>query len=88
MVRFDIRARAEPQTLLRLLGFIAQIGRVPALVRASEAGGIITVLIEQDRLGDQQADIIAAKMRASAMVEEVTLSRRKGSITQVHEVNS
>lgn len=86
MARFRIRARAEPQTVLRVLGHIAQIGLVPALVRAREAEGSMTILIEQDHLSRQQADLIAAKMRASVLVEEVILSHHNKSTRPAMEV--
>lgn len=69
--RFDIVARADPQTLIRLLSYFAQLGILPGGVRAREAAGLMTVQIEQADLAEQQARIIAEKMRSSVLVETV-----------------
>jgi hypothetical protein len=74
-VRFVVRARAEPQTLARLINHVAQLGLVPKRVRADEADRVMTVLIEQDGLDDHRAGVIAEKMRASVLVETVRLTR-------------
>jgi hypothetical protein len=75
LIRFDVRAQAEPQTLMRLVGYVAQLGLVPKRVSAREVAGLMVVVIEQAGLGDHQAGIIAEKMRASVLVQTVQLSR-------------
>jgi len=74
-VRFVVRARSDPQTLPRLINYVVQLGMIPRRVRADEADGIMTVLIEQDGLGDHQACIIANKMASSVLIEDVRLTR-------------
>lgn len=71
--RFSVRACADPQTLPRLIQYIAQLGLVPSAVQARQRGGMMTVLIEQADIGDAQARLIAEKMRASVLVEAVSL---------------
>jgi hypothetical protein len=72
--RFDVRAHAEPQTLARLINYMAQQGMVPRRIHAREAKGIMTVVIDQPDIAGDQANIIAEKMRASVLVESVRLS--------------
>lgn len=80
MFRFDIIARADPQTLPRLLNPFAQIGMVPKRVNAAEADDLLTVRIDQPALGEQQARIIAEKMRGSVLVEAVRLRRGRQTL--------
>ena len=70
---FDIRAVAEPQTLPRLISHFAQLGLIPSRVQAEEADGMMNVIIEQADLMHSQANVVAAKMRASVLVEFVTV---------------
>ena len=70
---FNIRAVAEPQTLPRLISHFAQLGLIPSRVRAEEAEGMMSVIIEQADLMRSQADVVAAKMRASVLVEFVVV---------------
>lgn len=74
-VRFIVRPRAEPQTLGRLIDYVAQLGMIPRRVVAANSDKGFAVLIEQEGLDDQRAGIIAEKMRASIMVESVRLQR-------------
>ncbi|AEG49531.1 hypothetical protein Sphch_1847 [Sphingobium chlorophenolicum L-1] len=73
-VRFVVLAQAEPQTLARVVNYVAQLGKTPRRVRADEHGGLMTIVIEQDGLSDHQAKVMAEKMRASVLVERVTLT--------------
>ncbi len=75
LTRFDIAARADPQTLVRLLNYFAQLGMLPSRVNAIEAGGSVTIRIEQPELGELQARIIGEKMRNSVLVETVRIRR-------------
>lgn len=72
---FDIVARADPQTLIRLLNYFAQLGLLPNRVNAVEVGGSVMVRIAQPELGEHQARIIAEKMRSSVLVESVRARR-------------
>ena len=78
--RFDIVARADPQTLPRLLNSFAQIGMMPSRVSAVEADDLLTVRIDQPELGEQQARIIAEKMRCSVLVEAVRVRRGRHAL--------
>lgn len=75
-VHFVVRARADPQTLGRLINHFAQRGQVPRRVRAETDGEFLTVVIEQEGFDDQQAAIVAEKIRASVLIESVRLTRR------------
>jgi hypothetical protein len=75
--RFKLRARADPQTLIRLINYFAQLGFLPTRVRAQEADGLMTVHIEQRGLSDAQERIIAEKMRSSVLVEAVHVRRAR-----------
>ena len=74
ITRFDIVAQSDPQTLMRLLGYFAQLGLVPRRVDAVIHGSV-KVRIEQLELGEQQARVIAEKMRSSVLVETVRVRR-------------
>jgi len=71
--RFEIVARRDPQTLARLINFFAQRGLVPKAVRSREEDGVMQVTIEQDDLPLHEAGIVADKMRASWLVDDVRL---------------
>lgn len=71
---FEIRAAADPQTVLRLLNYFAQQGLVPSAVAMSADAHGLAVSITQDQLALSNAHIIAEKMRASCLVEEVSLA--------------
>lgn len=83
--RFTVRARADPQTLPRLVNFVAQLGLTPSQVKARAAEGSMTVLIEQRGLTDAQAGTIAEKIRASFLVQSVALSRGQRRLTPLSE---
>jgi|LakMenEpi03Aug12_release.lakeMendotaPanAssembly.Ray.scaffolds.fasta_scaffold01673_24 hypothetical protein len=70
---FNIQARSDPQTLLRLLNFFGQLGLVPTHVRSEETGGFMSICIEQRDLHGDQASIISEKMRSSFLVLSVNL---------------
>ena len=84
--RFDIIARADPQTLPRLLNPFAQIGAMPSRVSAVEASELLTVRIDQPELGEQEARIIAEKMRSSVLVETVRVRRGRHALLPVGEM--
>lgn len=73
--RFDVVARADPQALMRLINCFAQLGLLPRRMRSVEADGLVTIYVEQPGLGEQQARIIAEKMRSSVLVETVRVRR-------------
>ena len=73
--RFDIVASADPQTLVRILNYFAQLGLLPRRVNSAEADGWVTIRIQQPGLSEQQARIIAEKMRSSVFVATVQLHR-------------
>ncbi|GAA0304256.1 hypothetical protein GCM10009087_12660 [Sphingomonas oligophenolica] len=73
--RFSVRARADAQTLSRLVNYFAQMDLTPSRVRAEEAHGMLRVSIEQGDIPDDRAELIAEKMRSSVLVESVELRR-------------
>lgn len=79
--RFNIVARHDPATLIRLLNYFAQLGMVPSRVKAAEVGGRITVRIEQPDLSEQQARIIMEKMQSAVLVEAVRVHRGRRLLT-------
>lgn len=83
--RFDVVARVDPQTLIRLLNPFAQLGLLPSRVDAIEAEGLVTVCIEQPDLAEQQARIIAEKMRSYVLVEAVSLRCGTDTLSSIHE---
>lgn len=74
-MRFEIDAAADPQTLPRLINYVAQQGLIPTAVRARTNGLAMVVTIEQAGLSDHQARIIAEKMHSSPLVAAVRLER-------------
>ncbi len=74
LVRFEITAAAEAQTLPRLINYFAQRDLTPSLVRAEVRGAAVMVVIEQALLEPGHAAVIAEKMRCSVCVEDVKLS--------------
>ena len=84
-VRFSVRARAEPQTLARFINYVAQLGLIPTRVRADVCDDVMTMMIEQGGLGDQQAGIIAEKMRACVLVQDVRLTRGRRFLIPLSE---
>jgi acetolactate synthase regulatory subunit len=83
--RFDIVARADPQTLIRLLNAFAQRGLRPNRVMATESNGLVTVRIEIPDLSEQQGQIIAEKMRSSFLVETVRVVRGRRLLKPLSE---
>lgn len=71
---FTVRAAATAQTLSRIVNHFAQRDFLPSKVVAKCNGSMLDILIEQPELDEDQAEIIAAKMRASVLVETVSLS--------------
>ena len=74
LVRFEITAAAEAQTLPRLINYFAQRDLTPSLVRAEVVGAAVMVVIEQPLLEHGHAAVIAEKMRSSVCVEDVRLT--------------
>jgi hypothetical protein len=68
---FDIVARADSQTLIRLLNTFAQLGLRPSHVKAVEEDEVLAIRIDQPDLSEKQARIIAEKMRSFVLVETV-----------------
>lgn len=73
VARFEIVARADPHSLLRIMNYFAQIGLIPGSVKAHVADDQLFVSVRQAELGDHQARIIAEKMRAVPVIETVQL---------------
>lgn len=71
--RFEIVAATDPQTLPRLVNYLAQLGLVPSRVTAVSEAGAMRVTIEQDALPERQARIVAERMQTSVLVEHVAL---------------
>lgn len=85
--RFDIIAHADPQTLIRMLNYFALLGLVPRCVDAVEADGLVTIRIEQPDLGEQQAHVIAEKMRSSVLALSVGLHRGRQTLLPLDGTN-
>lgn len=83
--RFDIVARADSQTLIRLLNYFAQLDLSPRRVKALDVEGSLTIRIEQPGLDEQQAQIIAEKMRASVLVQTVRAHRGRHPLRPLSE---
>jgi hypothetical protein len=83
--RFAVIGRADPQTLIRLLNYFAQQHLLPSRVSAVEADGLVTIMIDQPGLGEQQAGIIAEKMRSSVLVENVRVHRGRHLLKPLSE---
>ena len=83
--RFDIVAHADPQTLIRMLNYFAQLGLSPSRVNALDVGGSVTICIEQPGLDEQQARIIAERMRSSVLVETVRAHRGRHPLLPLSE---
>lgn len=71
---FAIRALADPQTVPRLINHFAQLGLVPSAIAMTTHGDRITLDLTQHHLPLANAHVIAEKMRASCLVEDVALS--------------
>jgi acetolactate synthase regulatory subunit len=74
--RFDIRAAADPQTLPRILGLMAQRWIVPCRVVATTEAGEMRIVVETDGLDVDAAAILAAKIGTMVLVGEVGVSVR------------
>ena len=74
LVRFEIIAAADAQTLPRLINYFAQRDLTPSLVRAEVVGAALMVIIEQPLLEPGHAAVIAEKMQCSVCVQSVRFS--------------
>lgn len=72
--RFMVFTMVDAQALPRLLGYFSQRDLVPTSVRAELQGAWMTVIIDQHGLAENEATLIAAKMRTSVLVRHVDLS--------------
>jgi hypothetical protein len=81
IMRFEIRAIADPEALPRLVGYVSQLGLVPDCFNAIKVDDFMTVVIEQYGMGDDQAAIIANKMRSSFLIESVRLTKNEQPIS-------
>lgn len=73
---FTARAQADPATLARLLNLFTQLNMIPEQVRCTRRDDQLTVSVQVAGLGEHRAEIIAEKMRASVLVQSVTLEHR------------
>lgn len=72
--RYTVRAVADPQTVPRLINYFAQQALIPSRIAAELDYGVLTVEIGQPGIAHANARIIAEKMRASVLVESVSLT--------------
>ncbi len=86
--RFEVVAHADPQTLVRVLNYFAQLGLQPGRVHAVEADGSVTIRIAQPGLAEQQAHIIAEKMRTSVLVDTVRVHRGRRLLQPLSEIRA
>ena len=70
---FAIRTELCPQVLCRLLGLIAQQGRLVDRVEARRRARSLHVSLSIAGIDRQQAEIVAAKMRSLVPVRKVCL---------------
>ena len=70
---FAIRTELCPQILCRLLGLIAQQGRMVEWVEARRGSNCLHVSLSVAGIDRQQAEIVAAKMRSLVPVQAVSL---------------
>jgi hypothetical protein len=74
-LHFQVTAKVDPASLVRLMDYFSQLGHVPQRVRADRLGDLIAVSVVIHDLTDAQAGIIAEKMRGLMLVEHVVLHR-------------
>lgn len=73
LARFEIVAREDPQLLMRMLNHFAMRGLTPARATLNNSEGFMVMQIDQPNLSEQEALIIAEKMRVTFLVEDVRL---------------
>lgn len=84
--RYTIRTTPDPQAIPRLLNYFAQQALIPARMTSDHASdGLVTLTILQPAIADVNARIIAEKMRASVLVESVTLDFIAASVSSPPE---
>jgi hypothetical protein len=71
--RLHIRADADPQTLPRVLGLLAQRWLVPSEFIARVEGDALDIRCLVPTLTDDAATIVAAKLAEMVLVREVNL---------------
>lgn len=77
--RFAVRASADPGLVPRLVNHFAQRGLVPSRLGTAMTGAELEVVIEQPGLSEDQATLIAERMRASILVGAVELAPCAGA---------
>lgn len=82
--RFDIVAQVDPQALVRLINYFAQLGLVPSRVTAVATEASLHVRIEHPDLGEQQSRIMAEKMRSAVLVKSVQVRRGRHLLMVSH----
>ena len=60
---------------------------MPSCVDAVEAGGLVTIRIEQPDLSEKQAHIIAEKMRSSVLALSVSLQGGRQTLISLDGTN-
>jgi hypothetical protein len=84
----EVRAHFDPQTLPRLLNYVAQLGHAPRNFNAFVEDKVICASMELDGLSEQQINIVAEKMRSSVLVESVRVTAGRESSILPGRVNS
>lgn len=74
--RYDVRAHADPQTLLRVVGLFSQRGLIPIAVQSARAGESLSISIEVELDAAAVAELLLQKLRTLVLVEDVQLIER------------
>lgn len=76
--KFGIRARLDPQTLLRVAGLFAQRGLIPERIFCRTSGAYFLIDVEVALEDLAAAEILLQKVRSQVLVERADLVERAG----------
>lgn len=73
---FAIRAEADPQVLMRIVGLFAQRSIVPELVTCRRSGERLEIAVEAVLASDEAAERLLEKLRAIVLIGDAALLER------------
>lgn len=69
-IGFAVRAKADPQAMLRIVGLFAQRHQVPRHISALKVGDDLHISTEVEELSEEAADILCWKIRQIVCVQK------------------
>ena len=71
-----VKAEAEPQTLPKILGLLAQFGIVPRMLSSQHIGNLLIIDLQFDVEESTRIHLLQAKMQEMICVERASLVQR------------